>query len=142
MWTTTYDARTTADADAVWAALESLHSGEPLGPSSDAFELHGPFAVGTSITVTPQGQDPLTSVIVELVPGERYADRTTFGELELTFRHLLHRLPDGGTAVEHVLEIDGPGADDIGPELGPQISADFPVAMAELLAAAERRVRA
>ena len=140
MWTTTYTAETTADARAVWAALEALHSGTPLGPGSDSFELHGPFEVGTTVTVTPQGQEPMTSSIVELVPERVYADRTVFGRVALTFRHTLARRADGGTRVSHTLEIDGSDADAVGPELGPQISGDFPVAMGELLAAAERGV--
>ncbi|SKA95744.1 hypothetical protein SAMN06295879_2080 [Agreia bicolorata] len=138
MWTTNYEQTTTATPSAVWAALEKLHSGTPLGPSSDAFELHGPFAVGTTLTITPQGQEPMQSTIVALVPNTTYADRTVFGDLELTFRHDLAPTPDGGTTVTHTLVIDGPGSEDIGPELGPQISSDFPVAMAELLSAAER----
>lgn len=138
MWTTNYRQTTGADASAVWSALERLHSGTPLGPDSDSFELHGPFAVGTTLTITPQGQDPMSSTIVALVPDAVYADRTVFGDLELTFRHDLTPNPDGGTTVTHTLVIDGPGSDEVGPELGPQISGDFPVAMAELLAAAER----
>jgi hypothetical protein len=136
MWTTEYRAETTASADRVWAALRDLHSGIPLGPNSDSFELHGPFAVGTEVSITPQGQDTLLSTIVELEPDRVYADRTEFGGLILTFRHTLEPLP-GGTAVTHRLEIDGDGADEVGPELGPQISADFPTAMDELLTAAE-----
>jgi hypothetical protein len=124
----------------VWSALRDLHSGIALGPASDRFELHGPFAVGTRITVTPQGQEPMTSEIVELEPERVYADRTAFGGLTLTFRHTLQPLnEDGGTAVTHVLEIAGEEADAVGPELGPQIAGDFPTAMAELLAAAEAR---
>ena len=142
MWTTAYDASTPAPAEAVWAALRDLHSGIPLGPASDSFELHGPFAVGTAVTVTPQGQEPMTSTIVELEPERVYADRTVFGDLALTFRHTLRARTDGGTQVTHALEIDGPGADEVGPELGPQIAGDFPVAMAELLHAAEQRVAA
>ncbi len=137
MWTTSYQGTTTATPTAVWAALEKLHSGIPLGPNSDSFELHGPFAIGTALTITPQGQDPLESTIVDLVPGHTYADRTVFGDLALTFRHDLTATAEGGTAVTHTLMIDGPGADQVGPELGPQISSDFPVAMSELLAAAE-----
>lgn len=142
MWTTRHTATTTAPAAAVWSALRDLHSGIPLGPASDSFELHGPFAVGTEVTVTPQGQEAMTSTIVELDPDHVYADRTAFGELALTFRHTLEAQADGGTDVTHTLEIDGPGADEIGPELGPQIAGDFPVAMAELLHAAEQRVAA
>src|ERR1700712_4915342 len=101
MWSTAYQSGTTAGQGAVWAALQALHSGTPLGPDSDSFVLHGPFAVGTEITVTPQGQDPMTSVITELEPGERYADRTTFGPLALTFRHELAAAEEGGTVVTH-----------------------------------------
>ena len=142
MWITRHTATTTAPARAVWSALRDLHSGIALGPSSDSFELHGPFAVGTEITVTPQGQQAMTSTIVELDPEHVYADRTEFGELALTFRHTLEAQTDGGTEVTHTLEIDGPGADAVGPELGPQIAGDFPVAMSELLHAAEQRVAA
>lgn len=139
MWTTEHAATTAAPPAAVWSALRDLHSGIPLGPASDAFELHGPFAVGTEVTVTPQGQEAMTSTIVELEPERVYADRTVFGELALTFRHTLAATPDGGTHVTHTLEIDGEGAEAVGPELGPQIAGDFPVAMAELLQAAEER---
>jgi hypothetical protein len=139
MWTTSHEATTSARPAAVWSALEALHSGTPLGPNSDSFELHGPFAVGTTLTITPQGQDSLQSTIVELEPGAVYADRTVFGDLALTFRHDLAPVDGGGTRVTHTLTIEGPSADEVGPELGPQISGDFPVAMAELLTAAEQR---
>jgi hypothetical protein len=137
MWTNDFTATTPASPERVWAALEALHSGTPLGQNSDSFELHGPFAVGTTLTVTPQGQEPMESTIVELEPGRVYADQTRFGDLVLTFRHRLTPLA-GGTRVTHTLEITGEGAQEVGPELGPQISGDFPDAMAELLAAAER----
>src|SRR5215207_4221914 len=139
MWTTEYVASTSAAPAAVWAALRALHSGTPLGPTSDAFELHGPFAVGTTLTITPQGQDSLQSTIVELEADQVYADQTMYGGLTLTFRHRLASTSDGGTRVTHTLEIAGEGADEVGPDLGPQISGDFPVAMGELLAAAEGR---
>ena len=140
MWTTRYEATSDAAPAAIWDALTALHSGIALGPDSDCFELHGPFAVGTTITVTPQGQEAMTSTIVELEPGAVYADRTEFGTMTLTFRHRIEPTADGGAIVSHELEIAGDGADEVGPDLGPQISGDFPSAMAELFAAAERGV--
>jgi hypothetical protein len=89
VWTTDFTATTTASPGQVWAAMEALHSGTPLGPNSDSFELHGPFAAGTTLTVTPQGQDPMESTIIELEPGRVYADQTRSGDLVLTFRHQL-----------------------------------------------------
>jgi len=138
MWTTDFTETTTASPEQVWAALKALHSGTPLGPNSDSFELHGPFAAGTTLTVTPQGQEAMESTITELEPGSVYADQTRFGDLLLTFRHTLTSVDGGGTRVTHTLEITGGGAEEVGPELGPQISADFPAAMAELLSAATR----
>ena len=138
MWTIEHTAITDAQPAAIWAALRELHSGVPLGEHSDHFELHGPFAVGTEVSVTPQGQDTMRSVIVELDEGRSYADSTRFGDLTLLFRHTPDALPSG-TRVTHRLEIHGPSADDVGRELGPQISGDFPITMDELLAAARAR---
>ena len=139
MWSTEYTAETGAPCTAVWAALRDLHSGVRLSDRSHAFELHGPFQKGTGISVTPQGQDTVHSVIIELTEPEAYADQTQFGSLTLVFRHTLSPLPGGGTKVTHQLEIDGPGSDQMAPELGPQISEDFPAAMADLFTAAARR---
>jgi hypothetical protein len=139
MWSTQYAAETDAAPEAVWAALRDLHSGVRLSDRSDAFELHGPFEVGTKISVTPQGQDTFSSVIIELEEPRVYADQTEFGDLQLTFRHTLAALPGGGTRVTHELTIDGASADQVGPELGPQISEDFPVAMRDLFGAAHAR---
>ncbi len=136
MWQTRYDAHSTASASQVWQVLRQEHTGA-INLGGDVFELHGPWAIGSTLSVTPAGQPTMTSVITELVEGERYADRTRFGDLELTFRFVL-TAEQGGTLVSHELVIDGPGADQLGPELGPQISADFPEAMAALLHAAEQ----
>jgi len=76
MWTTEHSTMTEVAPTAVWAALRDLHHGIPLGEQSDRFELHGPFAVGTEVSVTPQGQETLRSVITELEEGSRCADTT------------------------------------------------------------------
>jgi hypothetical protein len=139
MWTTEHTADTDIEPSAIWTSLRDLHSGIPLGPHSDRFELHGPFAVGTEVSVTPHGQDTMRSVIVELDEERGYADRTGFGDVVLLFRHTLTPLDGGGTRVTHRLEISGPAAEEVGPDLGPQISSDFPITMTELLAAARAR---
>ena len=84
----------------------------------------------------PKGQDPITSVILEATENQRYADQTDFGGVRLRFSHTLVPRLDGGTVVTHRLEITGPAADQVGPELGPAITEDFPQAMAALLARA------
>jgi len=131
MWTTEYTATTPLPREAVWTALRELHSGRLTYPGADRFVLDGPFAVGSRIAVTPEGQQEMISTIVELVDNERYADVTEFGGISLLFRHTLESTDDG-TRVTHRLEISGDGADEVGPELGPQISGDFDSSMAAL----------
>jgi hypothetical protein len=136
MWSTEHTATTDLAPAQVWAALRALHEGRLTYPGSDTFELHGPFEAGTTLSVTPVGQDTFTSTIVDLDEPRTYADATVFGDVTLLFRHTLAPLPHGGTSVTHRLDISGPAADEVGPELGPQIAGDFPESMAALLAAA------
>jgi hypothetical protein len=74
--------------------------------------------VGGTVTMTPRGQDPVTSVITDIKANERYADQTEFGGVTLSFSHTLDRLPGGGTRVTHRLEITGDQAGEPGPRLG------------------------
>lgn len=135
MWSTEHTAETSLSPAAVWTALRALHEGRLAYDGSDEFVLHGPFAVGTRVSVTPEGQETFDSTIVDLVENETYADETVFGDLTLRFRHTLAPT-ENGTRVTHRLEIDGPSADEVGPELGPQISGDFPESMQSLFDAA------
>jgi hypothetical protein len=138
MWTTQHTAETDLPAVAIWTALRDLHTGATVSSGGDRFEIHGPFAVGTELDVTPQGQETFRSRITELVENERYADVTEFGGLTLTFRHTLEPTR-AGTRITHELVIDGSDADTAGPEIGTQISADFPEALHGLIAAARER---
>lgn len=140
MWQTSCSATTELPVEDVWAALRDVHTGARPSAGGDTFVIHGPYQVGTELSVTPQGQDTFRSVIVELEPNQVYADQTRFGDLTLTFRH---RFAPAGDLVNvtHELVIEGASADQVGPELGPQISADFPDAMQSLFdLAADGRV--
>ncbi len=136
MWSTEYTVDTTATPGAVWSALRDLHTGTRLSEQSDSFEIHGPFAFGSKVSVTPKGKDTFHCKIVEFVEGERYAARTELSGLSLLFRHTLDPLTSGGTRITHTLVIDGPASDQVGPELGSQISEDFPSVIDDLVTAA------
>ena len=137
MWTTNYSAETALPRAAVWRAIEALHRGKLTYDGADVFELLGPFEVGTQLDVTPEGQDTFRSTIIELVEDELYADSTTYEGLTLLFRHTLEDVPEG-TRVTHTLEIHGPAAEQVGPDLGPQISDDFGTSMAALFSEAAK----
>ena len=136
MWTYEHAAETKLAPEAVWKVLKDIDDWPRWDTSMEAVTLEGPFAVGSRVAMTPAGQDPVTSVISAITENERYADETDLGDVILRFSHTLTRRPDGSTQITHRLEITGPKADELGPELGPAITADFPAAMDALLACA------
>jgi uncharacterized protein YndB with AHSA1/START domain len=137
MWAHEHTGETAASPEAVWRVLRDLDDWASWDTSMEWVRLQGPFRVGSEVVMKPEGQDPITSVIVEATENRVYADETDLGEVTLRFSHTLDPLASGGTVVTHRLEITGPAADTVGPDLGPAITEDFPEAMEALLARAE-----
>jgi hypothetical protein len=134
MWIHEHTAETAVPRGKVWAALADIDSWTEWDTSMAEIKLDGPFAVGSTVSMTPIGQDPIRSTILEIEDGTTYADETFFGGAVLRFSHTLTELSDGVTRITHRLEITGDEADTIGPEIGPMITADFPDAMNALIA--------
>ena len=74
--------------------------------------------------------------LVEVIPGESFTDEMDAGDFVVRTVHRLERA-GGLTRIVYRTEITGPAADRIGPELGPQITADFPDVLAALAKLAE-----
>jgi uncharacterized protein YndB with AHSA1/START domain len=104
----------------------------------EKIEIDGPFAVGTTFTMTSPGEDPVTLRLVEIVPGELFTDEMDAGDFVVRTMHRLEPLEGGGTRVVYRTEITGAAADQVGPHLGPAITADFPEVLAALVHLAER----
>jgi uncharacterized protein YndB with AHSA1/START domain len=139
MWEHEHTAATAASPQSVWQVLRDLDRWGSWDTSMEWVRLQGPFQAGSEVVMKPKGQDPITSVIVEATENRVYADQTDLGEVTLRVSHTLEPLEGGGTMVTHRLEITGPAADQVGPELGPAITEDFPEAMDALLARAQSR---
>jgi len=138
MWTHEHAAETDATPDRIWAVLSDIDHWTAWDTSMESIALEGPFTVGSTISMTPRGQEAIRSTIVEIRENERYADETEFGGLLLRFSHTLSPLGSGGTRIVHRLEITGPAVEQAGPQIGPAIVEDFPEAMSGLIAYAKR----
>lgn len=136
MWVHEHTGETDASPEAVWRVLRDLDEWPSWDTSMEWVRLQGPFGVGSEVRMKPIGQDAITSTIVEASENEVYADETTLSDVTLRFSHRLERRPAGGTRVVHRLEITGPAAGEVGPQLGPAITEDFPEAMDAMLARA------
>ncbi|NUW41938.1 SRPBCC family protein [Nonomuraea rhodomycinica] len=132
MWSFEHSAETTAPAEAVWALYADVPGWVRWDTGLERAELHGPFAAGSEIVMTPQGQDEVRARIIRADENDTFADETLFGEVVLRFTHTLEPFA-GGTRVTHRLEVTGPGAG----EIGPAVAADLPDAVAALVELAE-----
>src|SRR4051794_26250145 len=120
-WTHDYVGTTALPPSAVWAVLADIDRWTDWDTSMESIRLIGPFQVGSTLEMTPIGQEPIVSRIVEIYPGRLYADETEFNGLTLRFSHHLVPTASGGTTVTHRLRISGSMAAELGPEVGAMI---------------------
>jgi uncharacterized protein YndB with AHSA1/START domain len=137
MWDYEYSVETTASPDALWRYWSDVPGWPTWNDGIEKIELDGPFAVGTMFTMTPPGQEAVVMRIQEIVPGELFTDEMDAGDFVVRTVHRLERLETGRTRVTYRTEITGPAADQVGPQLGPDITADFPDVLAALVKLAE-----
>jgi uncharacterized protein YndB with AHSA1/START domain len=136
MWEYEYTVTTSAGAATVWRHWSDMAAWPSWNDGIEKIEIDGPFAVGTRFTMTPPGDDPVEMRITDIEPGESFTDEMDAGDFVVRTVHRLERVADG-TRVVYRTEITGPAADQVGPELGPQITGDFPAVLAALVARAE-----
>ena len=129
---------TAASPEAIWRLWSDVASWPAWNADIEHIEISGPFAAGSTISMTPIGQDPVELRIAEAVEPDLFVDEANLGDVVVRTIHHIERLQGGRSGVTYRMEISGPAADSVGPELGPQISADFPQTLAALAQHAER----
>ena len=139
MWVAEHSIETTATPAAIWRQWSDVDAWVEWNGDIERIELDGPFAAGSRITMTPIGQEPVELRLAEAVEPERFVDEADLGEIVVRTIHRVERLDQGRARVTYRMEITGPAADTLGPEIGPEISGDFPQVLAALAARAESR---
>jgi hypothetical protein len=89
--------------------------------------------------MTPPGQEAIELRIAEAVEPVLFVDEADLGDVVVRTTHRVERVGDGRSRVTYRMELSGPAADTLGPQLGPAISGDFPETLAALVARAEAR---
>lgn len=125
---------TTADPAAIWELWSDTTTWPVWDPAVQDVRLDGPFEEGTTGTMTLTGPIEVPVSLEVVVPGSRYLDQLTMGELVIRIDHVVRPADSGGSEVTVSTTIEGPGADDI----GPMVTADAPIALEALVTAAEK----
>ena len=117
---------------AVWALWSDPGTWSAWDPAVQGVVLEGPFAAGTTGTMTLTGGIDAPVVLEVVEAGRRYLDRLTMGDLVIRIDHVVEAA-GSGSEITVATTIEGPGAEDV----GPMVTTDAPTAMARLVALAE-----
>jgi Polyketide cyclase / dehydrase and lipid transport len=138
MWEVEHSIETSATQQAIWRLWADVSGWPAWNGDIERIELLGPFAAGSTIRMTPIGEDTVELRIAESVEPELFVDEADLGEIVVRTIHRAEVLDGGRTRVTYRMEITGPAADTLGPQIGPEISGDFPQTLAALVERAER----
>jgi uncharacterized protein YndB with AHSA1/START domain len=137
MWQAEHSIETSAAPEAIWRLWADVDGWCEWNRDIEGIELEGPFAAGSRIVMTPSGQEPVELRIAEAVEPDMFVDEADLGGVVVRTTHCVQPLGDEGAWVTYRMEITGPAADTLGPQIGPEISGDFPQVLAALAERAE-----
>jgi uncharacterized protein YndB with AHSA1/START domain len=139
MWTIEHSVETSARVQTVWRLWADVERWPEWNGGVERIELRGPFAVGSTILMTPPGDEPVELRIAEAIEPELFVDEADRGNVVVRTTHRVEAVDNKRSRITYRMEITGPAAETVGPEIGPEISADFPQVLAALAARAEGR---
>jgi Polyketide cyclase / dehydrase and lipid transport len=137
LWRNERTIETTAMPEAIWRVWSDVGRWPEWNAGLERAELAGPFAVGSTITMFQSGQDPIQLRIAEAAEPDIFVDEADFGDVIVRTTHRVGREGDR-SRVTYAMEITGPQADTLGPQIGPEASGDFPEVLSALVERAER----
>jgi hypothetical protein len=137
VWSTEHNRETTASPASIWRLWSNVATWREWNADIERIEMSGPFAAGSTISMTPIGQDTVDLRIAETSELNLFVDEADLGDVVVKTFHRVDPIDEGRSMVTYRMEITGPAADTVGPELGPEISGDFPETLAALTERAE-----
>jgi uncharacterized protein YndB with AHSA1/START domain len=137
MWAAEHSIDTSALPEQVWRLWADVDGWPEWNGDIERIELDGSFAAGDRIVMTPIGQEAIELRIAEAVEPVLFVDEASLDDVVIRTTHRVERVGNERSRVTYRMEINGPAADTLGPQLGPAISADFPETLAALVARAE-----
>ena len=121
VWRTEKSIEMTATPEAVWRAWADVERWPAWNADIEHIVLAGPFATGSTITMTPHGAEPVALRVAEAREPHVFVDQADVAGTVIRTTHRVDDIGGGRAVVVYALEASGPAAED----LGPAISADF-----------------
>ncbi|SMB84193.1 SRPBCC family protein [Deinococcus hopiensis] len=127
---------TTAKPEHIYALWADVQNWPRWNADVVQAKLTGPFAVDSHINMMT-ANDTLSLRLDDVQENTSFTDEVAMEGLGIRTVHALRDLPNGQTEISYRLQIEGANADQLGPEIGPAITGDFPATIAALVRLAE-----
>lgn len=138
MWNAEHSVDTNASPEAIWRLWADVPGWPEWNADLARAELEGEFHAGSTIRMTSVDGDAVELRIAEAVEPERFVDEAELGGITVRTTHRLEPADPDRVRIVYRMEITGPEADTVGPELGPEVSGDLPDVLKALADRAER----
>lgn len=139
MWMAEHSIETDAPPEAIWRLWADVPGWPEWNADLLRAKLVGSFVAGSRIRMTSRDGDSVDLRIADANPPERFVDEADLGGVLVRTTHHIERIDARRIRVVYRMEISGPEADTLGPQLGPEITSDFHETLAALVELAERR---
>lgn len=136
MWRFEHTERTSADPVQIWARYADPSRWSEWDHDVRRASLDGPFAQGSTGTLTPASGPTTKFRVTELVEGRVFVDESRLPGATMTFGHELSAGPDGTTVLTHTITISGPLSGLFGRLVGRRLAAGLLESMRRLAALA------
>lgn len=130
-----FSTTTSATRATVWALWTDVNNWSSWNAGVAEAKLTGPFVVGATFSMTPTGQEALTTRLTRVEEGVVFADETVLGDICVTVEHRIEPLDGDKLRVVYSARVTGPGAEHV----GAMVTEDFDDVLAVLVKLAESR---
>ena len=131
-----FSTTTSASRSTIWALWTDINNWSSWNAGVEQAKLSGPFVVGAEFSMTPSGQDAMTSRLIRVEEGVAFIDETVLGDICVTVEHRIEPLDGGKLRIVYSARVTGPGAEHV----GAAVTEDFDDVLAALGKLAEGSV--
>ncbi|MES2952116.1 MAG: SRPBCC family protein [Pseudomonadota bacterium] len=125
---------TSATRSAIWALWTDVNNWTRWNAGVEQAHLTGRFVIGAEFSMTPTGQEAMTSRLIRVEEGVAFTDETVLGDICVTVEHRIEPLDGGKLRIVYSARVTGPGAEHV----GAAVTEDFDDVLAALVTLAER----
>lgn len=94
-WTHEESIETSAAPARIWRLFSDVTGWKRWNAGIERIDIHGPFAMGTTFSMQPPGEDAFTSTLLDVRENEGFTDETVLGEIRVLVHHRIVPLDSG-----------------------------------------------